>query len=120
VTDTATESPERRRRRLAYAIAHPEVSDDEAAAIVDQEMAEEDEAEAERREHFDGIIASMNRLFTCSCSGVGASVGNRDGLCNSCRPVVARVRAERLEAEAVHGHTRRELAEAYVANRTGG
>jgi hypothetical protein len=114
----AVENPERRTRRLQYLIGHPDATDTEAAAAIDEELQLEAEARAERDRHSDGIVASMKRMWTCSACGVGSSRGNRDGLCERCAPVVGQLRADALAAELVNGGaSRRDLAVAYLARR---
>jgi hypothetical protein len=112
------ENPERRSRRLQYLIGHPDASDDQAAAAVDEQLAQEDEQAAAGKQWVADITDSLAAMTACGCCWVASAFGSPDALCADCRPVVNRVRAERLEAEQVNGHSRRQLAEAWL-DRTG-
>ncbi len=117
ISPPAIENPERRTRRLQYLIGHPDATDTEAATVVDEELRQEAEARAEHDQHMAGIVASMHRMWSCSACGVGSSIWNRDGLCERCAPVVARLEADRLGAEMVNGASRHDLAFAYLERR---
>jgi rubrerythrin len=89
---------------------------DQALAEARRQLATEAEAEAEQHEKARAITDSMARMWSCACCGANAGPGARDGLCPTCRPVVAQVVAERNAAQAVGEHTRRQLAERYVTS----
>jgi len=86
-------------------------------SIVPGWLATEAEAEAieeaERRRIARGVAELHAWDRVCRCCGQG-DAGPVDGVCGECRAVLAALRAERLGAETINGHTRRQLAERYL------
>jgi len=80
---------------------------EQEAAIEQQERERIERGLAELHDTLDAVTA-------CHCCRAGNAYGAADGLCDSCRVVVARLRADRLAAEEVSGQTRRQLAAAYL------
>ena len=114
MTTTHTSTPERARREAELWTRQPELPLEEVIATVDAQMkAEAIEAE-ERAAQAKEMSDAFAGLCVCQVCGESRGLGARDGLCGSCRSVVARVRAERLEGERVDGRSRRELAVAFL------
>ena len=112
---TITDNPKRARRIADAWGKDPTLTEAEVAALVDAELEAEAAGLAEQEARSRKFEDSFNRMTRCSCCRVASAVLARDGLCDACRPVVNRLRAERLEAEDVNGKTRRQHAEALLA-----
>jgi hypothetical protein len=111
-TETPTREALDRRRQIWD--RQPDLHYDEVITLANAELAAEQAEEAERHAKAKEITDSMSALWSCGCCAGNAGPGAQDGLCPDCRPVVARVIAERRASQLVNGRSRRELAEAYV------
>jgi hypothetical protein len=117
-TAMTTIDRERQRRIFALLDRKPAMTEDEAAAEIDAELAAEAAAVAERTAHVDEMAASMTALaFTCGACGGTRSPSSRDGLCGPCTAVNYILAAEHAADEEINGHTRREWVDAYRARR---
>jgi hypothetical protein len=121
MTDIAALSPtaqrERQQRIATLWSTQPGASLSEVEAAVDQDIAQEEAAQAEGQRRADSFADSFARMTSCPVCGASA-IG--EGVCTNCRPVVAQLRAERLGTEIVEGlgRSRRELAELYLDRTT--
>jgi hypothetical protein len=104
--DYEAEQEYRRWARARFSPAAVEVK-------VGEERLRRAEAAKWQAEHDEAMNQDISRMFGCAICGAVA-VGH--GICDSCRPVVARIRAERLSDEVVAGlgRSRSELVEAYL------
>ena len=103
-----------RQRHVLERMTRYSASQAQAEAAVDQEL----ELEAVRAREKEAKIQEDRRAFEAMCRcqvcGEQRGLGVRDGFCDPCRLVVQAVRAERALGDQVDGHSRRELAEAFL------
>jgi rubrerythrin len=118
LTVSPPENPERRARRLQYLVANPNADELEAAAVIDEQMRQEDEQAAAGKEWVAGIVGSLERMWACSACGAGNGMGNPAGLCDACSAVARSLRAQRFGTDIVAGRSRLELVERFL-DRTG-
>jgi hypothetical protein len=92
---------------------------DRAVELAAEQIEAEQAIDAERQAKSKAFTDSIAAFWSCGCCGGNAGPGARDALCERCRFVVNVVRAERLGADVIGKHTRREMASAYLDNRPG-